>query len=400
MKHHILFMPLPAYGHVTPTLAVVSQLIDRGHRVTFATTEEFAAAVRATGATPLCYESSLAGKQQPEKFTTDYVSREPLRCIEEGIATTRFLERSLEDIPDLFLYDVSTFPTGRALARKFGRPAIQLFPVFASNERFSFGHVQAAELAEPVSAQHPAIVEFLAKVGEFVTEHGLSDTVESFLAPCEETNLVFLPEQFQLGAEEFDERHQFVGPCLPATPVESSWQPPTDGLPIALISLGTTFNRNPDFFRRCAQAFAGVPWHVVITLGSRVDPAELGDLPPNVEAHQWVPHTVLLRTAAVFVCHAGMGTMMEALSFATPLVLVPPDVTEHRINARRAAELGLGRSLASVDVSPEDIRDAVLDVAQDPAIRSNVADMREILLAAGGAIRAADVIEARLAARG
>ena len=50
---HILFNPLPAYGHVTPTLAVVRELIERGHKVTFATTEEHADAVAATGAVPL-----------------------------------------------------------------------------------------------------------------------------------------------------------------------------------------------------------------------------------------------------------------------------------------------------------------------------------------------------------
>jgi MGT family glycosyltransferase len=391
---HVMFMPLPAYGHVTPTLAVVGELVRRGHRVTFATTEEFAGAVAAAGATPLCYESGLAGKEQPEKFTADYVAREPLRCIVENIETTRFFEKRLTGVPDLFVYDVSTFPAGRALARKSGRPAVQLFPVFASNEKFSFGHAQAAELDEPITADHPAIVEFLAKVSEFIAEHGLADSVESFLEPCEAANVVFLPEQFQLSSWAFDDRHAFVGPCLPTTAGETSWRPPPGGRPLAVISLGTTFNRNPDFFRRCAHAFASVPWHVVITLGSRVDPAELGPLPTNVEAHQWVPHPVLLRHAEVFVCHAGMGTMMEALSFGVPLVLVPPDVTEHRLNARRAAELGLGRALSSVDVSAADVRDAVLAVAADVSIRAKARQMRETLREAGGATRAADFIEA------
>ncbi len=394
---HILFNPLPAYGHVTPTLAVVRELIERGHKVTFATTEEHADAVAATGAVPLTYESEMASKVQPERFTADYVAREPLRCIEENILTTRHFERSLADMPDLFVYDVSTFPTGRALARKYGRPAIQLFPVFASNDRFSFGHVQAAELEGTISAEHPAIVDFLKKVDAFIEEHGLGVSAEEFLYPCDEANLVFMPEEFQLSAHEFDERHTFVGPCLPRVQDTTSWRRPDDS-PVVLISLGTTFNRNPEFFRRCAEVFADLPWRVVITLGSRVEVAELGELPPNVEAHQWLTHSAVLQHASVFVNHAGMGTMMEALSFGVPLVLVPPDVTEHRLNARRAAELGLGRMVSSVDVSADEIRDAVLAVVSDEKVRERVTWMRDVVNGAGGAARAADVVEARLAA--
>ncbi|PPK71306.1 glycosyltransferase [Actinokineospora auranticolor] len=385
---HVLFLPLPAYGHVMPTLAVVAELVARGHRVTFATTAEFAPAVVAAGAEPLLYESELAGKAQPERFTTDYVSREPLRCITENIVTTRLFDKSLPEPPDVYVYDVSTFPAGRALAQKHGARAIQLFPVFASNERFVFGHLQAAELDEPISAEHPAIVDFLAKVAEFIDEHGLGVSVERFLTPCDATNLVFMPREFQINAADFDARHTFVGPCLnPSSDV--SWEPPADGRPVVLISLGTTFNRNPEFFRRCAEAFADLPWHVVLTLGSRVAVAELGELPSNVEAHRWLPHAAVLPHASVFVCHAGMGTMMEALAFGVPLVLVPPDVTEHRINARRAAELGLGRS---VDASAPGVRDAVLAVAADSAIREHVNRMRDVLSALDGPAVAADVV--------
>lgn len=393
---HIAFLPLPAHGHVTPALPVAAELADRGHRVTFATTAEFAGAVAGTGATPVCYESSLAGKAQPARFTADYMAREPLRCIEESIAITPLLEQRIGGAPDLYAYDVSTFPTGRALARKSGRPGVQLFPVFASNERYSFGRAQAAELDDPVPADHPAIAEFLGKVADFAGEHGLGGAPESLLAPCDDANLVFLPERFQLNAEAFDGRHAFVGACLPAREPETQWRPPANGEPLALISLGTTFNDNAGFFRRCADAFADLPWQVVLTLGGRVDPADLGPLPGNVAAYRWVPHTAVLRHADVFACHAGMGTMMEALSFATPLVLVPPEVTEHRMNARRAVELGLGRMLASGSASAEDLRDTMLAVAADPAIRSRTTEMRDVLRAAGGTGRAADFVEARL----
>jgi MGT family glycosyltransferase len=220
--------------------------------------------------------------------------------------------------------------------------------------------------------------------------------VWEFLRPCDDRNVVFLPRQFQLHADDFDYRHAFVGPCRPPTPEAKGWLDASDDRPLVLISLGTTFNRNADFFRRCAAAFAGLSWRVVITLGSAgVDPAELSDL-TGVEVYRWAPHTVLLPRASVFVCHGGMGSMLEALSFGTPLVLVPPDITEHRINARRAAELGLGRVLPFDTMTPGDLRDAVLRVAADEGVRVRVADMRRHVAEAGGAERAADVLEAAM----
>lgn len=393
---HVLLMPLAARGHVGPALAVAAELVRRGRRVTFATVKGFADEVAETGATPLVYDSELATHEIPASFTVDYMAREPLRCIEEAIRATRILERELEgDFPDVIAYDVATFPTGRALARKHGKPAVQLFPVMASNEEFSFGAAQAEELAEPFPVDHPAFAEFFVKVKEFISEHDLGIGAEEFLAGCDEANIVFLPKRFQLEAEKFDERHTFVGPCRLPARTETTWTRHGEG-PLVLISLGTTFNHNVEFFRDCARAFTGLPWEVVITLGDKADPADLGDLPPNVRAHRFVPHAQVLAEADAFVCHAGVGSLMEALDLGVPVVLVPPDVTEHRLNAKRAVELGVGRTLSMADATPEAIRDAVLSVAADRDVRAAVAGIRADFAAAGGAPRAADVIDGRL----
>ncbi|GAP55123.1 uncharacterized UDP-glucosyltransferase YjiC [Arthrobacter sp. Hiyo6] len=47
---HLSFISIPAAGHVNPTLAVVAELVRRGHRVTYFTATTFAKRVERAGA--------------------------------------------------------------------------------------------------------------------------------------------------------------------------------------------------------------------------------------------------------------------------------------------------------------------------------------------------------------
>ncbi|MFJ8187105.1 hypothetical protein [Streptomyces sp. NPDC096105] len=59
---HVAVFNVPMHGHVIPTLAVVRELVDRGHRVSYAVTAEFADGVHAAGATPVLYDAPPAGE--------------------------------------------------------------------------------------------------------------------------------------------------------------------------------------------------------------------------------------------------------------------------------------------------------------------------------------------------
>jgi UDP:flavonoid glycosyltransferase YjiC (YdhE family) len=45
-----LFLPMPGLGHVNPTLAVATELMARGHQVTYLLPDQFRDTVAATGA--------------------------------------------------------------------------------------------------------------------------------------------------------------------------------------------------------------------------------------------------------------------------------------------------------------------------------------------------------------
>lgn len=382
---------IPARGHVFPTLALVGELVRRGHRVTYAAVDDFAQALAEVGAEHLRYDSTepLDSVGGPEN------GRTPLIFLDENIAILHAVREQFADVsPDMVVYDAVAFQAGRILAHTWGIPAVQSIPFFASNETYSFIQtMMEADGAVPLTEE--VVVEFGSRMAQLLASNGIDEPMHEFMMRTEDLNLVHVPRFFQPYGESFDERFVFVGPCLADRAFLGEWQPPADGLPVALVSMGTVHNKHPELFRLCVEAFAELPWHAVISVGEGMDPAELGSLPGNVEVHRWVSHVAVLRHAQLVVTHGGMGGVLESLDAGCPMVGVPtwPDVAA---NTERMAELGLGRMLLPAEVDVRRLRDAVTAVAGDAAVRDRVAEAQKLTREAGGAARAADEIEARL----
>jgi dTDP-L-oleandrosyltransferase len=304
------------------------------------------------------------------------------------------------DRPDLIAFDMTVYAAGRILARKWDVPAAGCYPAFASNEHFSFLDEMVARMPDKGSIGHPALKAFFARLTRVLADHGQAGrSIEQVMGEVEDLNLVYYPKSFQPAGSTFDDRFTFMGPCLDYVErTDQPWTPPGDGKPVVFISLGTSVHRQPEFFRMCVAAFADMPWHTVLAVHTAIDPAELAPLPPNIEAHRWIPHLAVLAHADVFVSHAGLGSVMGALHKGVPLVLVPSS-PEHKVVAQRVAELGLGRVVREQVLSPARLRAAVADVAADGLTRNRVRRMRADIVAAGGARAAVDAMERHIAAR-
>lgn len=395
MARHYLFMCQPDHGHVIPNLAVVAELIRRGNQVTYLTGESMAAVVRETGATVVGYDSPYA------KANLRELEDDPLGLIslflDESQVMLEAADTWVTGRPDLVVYDISVLHAGRVLARKWGLPAAQLIPVFASNAGFSYLSAIYRDGGEGDGGALPRWVDdMLARTGALAGAHGLQVDPAELWWEIQDFNLVNLPRAFQFAGETFDERFAFVGPCLGERSFLSDWRPPGNGLPIALLSFGTVASSRPELFRTCVRAFCELPWHAVVTVGDGMDPADLGPLPPTVEVHRWVSHLSVLEHASVAVTHGGMGTAMEALYWGRPSVVVPATAID-ALAARRIEELGLGRVVDPARLTPERLVDAVLGVAGDERVRRAASAMRHEVRTAGGTSRAADELERHLA---
>jgi UDP:flavonoid glycosyltransferase YjiC (YdhE family) len=350
-------MAVPEHGHINPGLPLVTELVARGHRVSYATTDRFADAVAQAGATPLLHTTTF-----PERMPEDGDDGVRMFLDEFHAVTPQIEKLYADDRPDVIVCDIGAFQ-GPVLADRWGIPVVQ---------------VSASYIAIPGSKAD----DFPA----YVAEYGFP--VELLTPrPC----LVVMPRSFQFDAPTVDaDSFTFVGPMGSPEP----WSPPDDR-PVLLISLGSSYTDRPDFFRDCLAAFADNGWHVEMSVGRFVDPADLGPLPANFVVSQWVPQASMLTRASAFITHGGMGGVMEALAQAVPLIAVPQAV-DQLLTGPRIEELGLGRHIPRDEVTVDRLRQALRDVNEDDAIAANLMKIQQEILASGGVRRAADIVESQV----
>ena len=139
--------------------------------------------------------------------------------------------------------------------------------------------------------------------------------------------------------------------------------------PLVYVSFGSSAAGNgffPDIYREAAAALAELPVRVLLTLGTEVDPAELGPVAANVHVEPWVPQGAVMSHAAAMVGHGGSGSTLAAMAAGIPLAVLPLFADQPE-NADRVAALGAGLRLDGTGA----LADAVSELLEDPYYRDS-----------------------------
>ncbi|MFE9365896.1 macrolide-inactivating glycosyltransferase [Streptomyces sp. NPDC006978] len=392
-RAHIAMFSIAAHGHVNPSLEVIRELVARGHRVSYAIPASFAGTVAATGAEPVLYPSVLPTADNPEDWGTELIDNiEPF--LEDAVQALPQLADAFDgDEPDLVLHDITSYPA-RVLAHRWGVPAVQLWPNLVPWEGY------AEEVGDPATAELKQTERgraYYARFAAWLAGNGLGDLSSDDFVARPRRGLVLIPEALQPNADRVDHaRFTFVGACQGDRAGQGEWKRPAGAEKVLLVSLGSSFTDEPAFYRECVKAFGDLPgWHVVLQIGSRVDPSALGDVPDSVEVHSWVPQLSVLKQASAFITHAGAGGSQEGLATATPMVAVPQAVDQFG-NADMLQSLGVARHLPKEEADAASLRAAVLALVDDPDVAARLARIQQRMAGEGGSVRAADLIEAEL----
>ncbi|MGA2011002.1 MAG: glycosyltransferase [Solirubrobacteraceae bacterium] len=188
----------------------------------------------------------------------------------------------------------------------------------------------------------------------------------------------------------------YVGDCIwyPDDAGESQWLDaiPT-GRPWVHVTESSLASGDPFLLRTAIDALAGAPVELVITTAGR-DPESLGlrATADNVHIARWVRHDQLLPRCSAVVTVGGKATVLAAAGAGVPLVVVPTS-WDKPDNARRVTEAGAGVRLAARRCTPATLRTAVRQVLYQPRYRAAAARLAELLGAAPGPGRAAELLE-------
>ena len=177
----------------------------------------------------------------------------------------------------------------------------------------------------------------------------------------------------------------------PAQPLDF----PTDARPLLLVTLGTTFANDENFFRIAGEsALLAVGMPLIVT-GQRIPKvlASLRDAPPGpAMIREWIDYGLVFPHLSGIVHHGGMATTHAALVHGVPQVIVPHAGDQYP-QAARVTQAKVGYGIRPKDFTMENAPLILADILWDPEFEENARRMAHQFQALGGPPKAADAIE-------
>ena len=389
---HIAFVSLGAFGHINPTLALVTELVKQGVRVTYFTTEAFRNIIEPTGAKFVAVPSWMAENDKHndgEKKEDDggVAAAVPFLFLNEaGAYIDTILDTLHDDKPDAIVHDFAGI-AGTIAADNLNVPNVMLYTSYPSNDSYS-----VAAGFESCPADHPLRKAAAGIAAGYAEKYGCRVmTVKEIFDGHGDFNLVMMQKKLVPNYESFDDSFVFTGVQIGKRTAFGSWKAPDNGKPLLYSSLGTAFNNWPEYYPILFDAVRDLDINVFVALGS-IDPASLKDIPANVEVGQMVPQLDILSQASVFITHAGMGGTGEAIYYGVPMIAIP-QMEEQAITARQIEKLGLGVAfLDKSAITSEALKTAIQKLLTEPSYKAAAEQFSADMKTLGGAKASAEAL--------
>ncbi|MFD0273893.1 glycosyltransferase [Kitasatospora sp. NPDC127111] len=383
MSRFLLVVP-PLTGHVNPTVGIARELTARGHEVAWTGTETVLRPLLGPDARVLGTGTRAFRAQGGHGLAA-------LRSLWEGfiVPYARFTTKPLDAVvrefrPDALLVDQHT-PAGALVAHRHGLPWASLAP-------------GAMELGRPFRALPQVEAWMTGQLRGLWQRAGLPE--DEYTDPRFSPALVLATTGAALtGPPAFPAQVALVGPVLSGRPADPSfpWERLAPGRRRVLVTMGTLAGElGAGFHARAVEALA--------LCGDDVQPviaaprALLPELPEHAVAVDRAPVLELMARGALdaVLCHGGMNTVGEALAHGLPLVTAPIRHDQPFVAAQVSAA-GAGLRVPFARVTPEQLAARLRTVLDSDAHREAAARVGAALLAGGGAVAAADRLEALVA---
>jgi UDP:flavonoid glycosyltransferase YjiC (YdhE family) len=370
-----LFHSLPLTGHVYPMSAVARRLADRGHEVAWSGSEAFLRPLLGPEVEVFPTGTRLYRGARRDQGLTAAKSRWQGYVVPVTKFTLAAVTGAAEKYqPDVLVVDQHA-TAGALVAHRLGLPWATMAPTtmefgrpyrhLPTVEAWLQGLLRGMWTAAGLPGEPPHDLRFSPHLT-------ISFTSEALAGPAPAGVVM-------------------VGPALGHRPTVADF--PWDQLdPLrrkVLVTAGTLAeDLSESFYRRAAEALRPLADRVqAIVLAP-----EIPEVPPGSIAVPQVPMLDLMPHLDAAVTHGGLNTVCEALSEGVPLV-VAPIKSDQPVNAAHVAAAGVGIRVKFHRVRPDELRQAVLTVLDDPSYRAAALRIAASFREAGGADAAADRLE-------
>lgn len=408
----------PATGHFNPLSAVCHELQKRGHRVVFLSVPDWEQKVRAEGfdfypigvseypsgtlAATMEKMSSLDGSSNLS-YSVEYYKKEA--------------EIILKDVPsaidtegiEVLIVD-QTERAGGTVAEYKGKPFVTVCCALALNQepdippfftpwnyqsewwskqRNRLGYFAYNRITRPIQQA----VQLQRQRWGLPAQKTINDTFSQLAQICQQ------PSLFDFPRSDLTNCFHYTGPLRGQSLVPAEF--PFDLLdrrPLIYASLGTIQNKRIEVFYNIAAACAPLPVQLVIAHGGALSPPNANKLQGKPLIVSYAPQLDVIQRASLVITHGGLNTTLDALSHGVPMVVIP-FVHEQPAIARRVEWTGTGEIVWSKQLSVVSLKAAIERVLGNPEYKAAALRLKASCDQAGGAIKAAEIIE-RVASTG
>ena len=381
----VLFSSLPAYGHLYPLMPLMLACQEQGHDVVMATGEEFADRMGSPliGAFPANATLSWAERETAARHPDllQLPSSERWRFALEMFADVtagRVAELMLPLIqqlrPDLVIYEVTNVGVGVA-ADVAGIP--------------SFAHALGQWSMLP-AALHAAALQRQAQIWETRGSH--PPTATGVLA---RGYLDLWPPSLQDPVAGTPPARIPIRPQPWSEPLGNTpdWLQQPRRRPRVYLTLGTVSFDAVDALRAALAGLAQLDVDVLVTVGPKGESSLLGEPSARFHVERFVPQTMVLPYVDAVVSHGGAGTLLGALGWGLPQVVLPQGADQY-INGQTVAGSGVGRCLLGEEMTPSAVAAAVEAVLTDGPERAAARGLQAEIAALPSPAEVVPVLEA------
>jgi MGT family glycosyltransferase len=414
----IAFVALSSPGHLNPTTALARQVQSRNHDVVIISLPDAEPYVSAAGLAflPYCESAFSAGAgNEIRRQLSKLQGEDGVRFAFEALG--HMMEAVLSSLPaalataraDAVVLDTYQFYF-ELIPMSLGLPYVHVsnalhfdysgytplcvydWPHERTPAALTRNRKGVAKIARMLKQANPVAKAYAERIGLKIDWDDPGSTLSPF------ASITQVPRPFDFESSHWPSQFHHTGPFHDGKGREEEdfpWERLT-GEPLIYASMGTVTNGRADAFRSMIAALTKhKDLQLVLSVGDRVDPQQIGPAPNNAIIVKRAPQLELLQGTSVCVTHAGLNTVLESLAQGVPQVAIPVTFDQPGVAARIAdKKTGVVTSLDKL--TAEHLSTLLNEVLSNPTYRTNARKLQKAIAKANGLSVAADLIEESL----